>query len=282
MAAFKRRWRAAAVIFAAVLAAGCAASEPQAGGTETSAETLAAPQAPIQIHGAGTETEKKTEPITAQSQETAAPAFKPETQAPWETAALSSEPEPSEAPPQTEAASVLSSANVYVTGHPVLSSALFLDCSLSTMEAVEDPMAQTVSRESIFDGNFMYSQGAGITYVTHTSLNGALYGIILPEDQFLLGCGLRVGMGEEELSALSLPFEKCSREDYPMDSLYLTDPGCPLNTVEFDSAYVFSMGELPQELHPDSPLFSGGRLSVTALVKEGRVVSVFTDIPVAG
>lgn len=267
MAAFKRSSRAAAVIFAAVLASGCAAPEPQTGGTETSAETLAAPQVPIQIHGAGTETEKKTEPITAQFQE---------------TAALSSEPEPSEAQPQTEAASALSPADVYVTGHPVLSSALFLDCSLSTMEAVEDPMAQTVSQESIFDGNFIYSQGAGITYVTHISLNGALYGIILPEDQFLLGCGLRVGMGEEELSALSLPFEKCSREDYPMDSLYLTDPGCPLNTVEFDSAYVFSMGELPQELHPDSPLFSGGRLSVTALVKEGRVVSVFTDIPVAG
>lgn len=268
MAVFKRIPRAAAGILAAVLAAGCAAAEPQAVEIETADAAYTAGREPIRISGAGEETGKETEPRAE------------ETGKNQETAPLIQETETSKAPSQTEAS--FSPADVYVTGHPVLSSALFLDCDLSTMEAVEDPMVQTVSSELISDGNFIYSQGAGITYVTHTSLNGTLYGIILPDSQFLLGCGLRVGMGEEELSALSLPFERCTREDYPMDSLYLTDPGCPLNTVDFDSAYVFSFGELPKELSLDRPLISGGRIGITALVKDKRVVSVFTDILVAG
>lgn len=259
MTALRRNLWAAAGILTAVLAAGCAAQEKLGGGAETAAEAAAGSREPIQIYGT------ETAPESSQG----------------ETLHIQ-EPEAGVSQGTGTIFSGFSSSGLYVTGHPVLSSALFLNCNLSTMENIENSIVRTDSAQSIFHGNFIYCQGAAITYVTHTSLDGALYGIILPEEQFSLGCGLRVGMGEEELSALGLPFEKCSKEDYPMDSLYLTDSGCPLNTVEFDSAYVFAMGELPEELSSDNPLFSGGRLSVTALVKDGRVVNVFTDIPVAG
>jgi hypothetical protein len=41
-------------------------------------------------------------------------------------------------------------------------------------------------------------------------------------------------------------------------------------------------GEIPEDASKENSIITGGRISITALVKDGKVNSVFTDNPVAG
>lgn len=80
----------------------------------------------------------------------------------------------------------------------------------------------------------------------------------------------------------SLPFTACSKEDYPRDSLFLEDPGSPFQAQDYDAIYLYQFGRIPEEAVKENSIITGGRISITALVKDGIVISVFTNIPVAG
>ena len=80
----------------------------------------------------------------------------------------------------------------------------------------------------------------------------------------------------------SLPFTACSKEDYPRDSLFLEDPGSPFQAQDYDAIYLYQFGRIPEEAVKENSIITGGRISITALVKHGIVISVFTNIPVAG
>lgn len=174
------------------------------------------------------------------------------------------------------------SEDVYVIGSPILSDCLFLKVNMSDIKNIEDNLRYH-SGEEFTDGEyFIYEAGDGITYVTHSTMNGDLYAIILTTDQFQLGCGLKVGMKEEEIASLKLPFVLCSKENYPMDSLFLADISCPFNTLDYDTTYLYQFGGIPKEAVKEDSIITGGRISITALVKDGIVINVFTNIPVAG
>ena len=172
--------------------------------------------------------------------------------------------------------------DVYVIGTPILSDCLFLKVNMTDIENIEDNLRHYSGEERTDGSYFIYEAGEGITYVTHSTMNGDLYAVILTTDQFQLGCGLKVGMREEDISSLSLPFVPCSKEDYPMDSRFLNDIGCPLNTLDYDRTYLYQFGGIPEDATRENSIITGGRISITALVKDGMVISVFTNIPVAG
>lgn len=170
---------------------------------------------------------------------------------------------------------------VYVTGNPILSNCLFLKVNIDDIKNIEDDLKQH-SGEELINGHFIYWKGEGIDYVTHSTMDGDLYAIILTTDQYLLGCGLKVGMKEGEIASLKLPFTAYSKADYPRDSFFLEDPGSPFQTQDYDTIYLYQFGRIPEDAVKENSIITGGRISITALVKDGIVVSVFTNIPVAG
>lgn len=171
-----------------------------------------------------------------------------------------------------------SEEDVYVTGNPILSKCLFLKVSV---DDIKDNLKQH-SGEELINGHFIYWKGEGIEYVTHSTLDGDLYAIILTTEQYQLGCGLKVGMKEDEIASLKLPFTICSKEDYPRDSFFLEDPSSPFQAQDYDTIYLYQFGRIPEEAVKENSIITGGRISITALVKDGIVVRVFTNIPVAG
>mgnify|MGYP007127911231 FL=1 len=58
--------------------------------------------------------------------------------------------------------------------------------------------------------------------------------------------------------------------DIPMAVIYATSYGTE------------AAGEIPEDASKENSIITGGRISITALVKDGKVNSVFTDNPVAG
>lgn len=171
--------------------------------------------------------------------------------------------------------------DVYVVGNPILSNCLFLKVNIDDIKNIESDFVGYDGDEHA-NGNFTYWEGNGITYVTHSTMEGDLYAIIIITDQYHLGCGLKVGMKEDEIAALKLPFTACSKEDYPRDSFFLEDSGSPLQAQDYDTIYLYQFGRIPEDAVKENSIITGGRISITALVKDGIVVSVFTNIPVAG
>lgn len=172
--------------------------------------------------------------------------------------------------------------DVYVIGNPILSDCLFLKVNMDDIKNIEDDLRHHSGEEFADGGYFIYEAGQGITYVTNSAMDGDLYAIILTTDQFQLGCGLQIGMKEEDIASLKLPFISCSKEEYPRDSLFLEDMSCPFNTLDYDSIYLYQSGNIPEDAVKENSIIAGGRISITALVRDGVVVSVFTNIPVAG
>lgn len=171
--------------------------------------------------------------------------------------------------------------DAYVIGHPMLSSTLFLNVGIQDIQNIESEMTKHEGEEML-DGHFTYWYGDAITYVTNSAMDEVLYGIILSEDQFELGCGLKVGMNEADIAGLSLPFEEVSKEDYPMDSLFVADMSSPLQVLDYDTVYLYQFGQIPESIQNRVPALKGSRISITALVKDGTVISVFTSLPMAG
>ena len=174
-----------------------------------------------------------------------------------------------------------SEGDVYVIGNPILSDCLFLKVNIDDIKNIEDDLKQN-SGEELINGHFIYWKGEGIDYVTHSTMEGDLYAIILTTDQYQLGCGLKIGMKEDEIASLKLPYTVCSKEDYPRDSLFLEDPSSPFQTQDYDMIYLYQFGGIPEEAVKENSIITGGRISITALVKDGIVISLFTNIPVAG
>lgn len=171
--------------------------------------------------------------------------------------------------------------DVYVIGNPILSDCLFLKVNMDAIKNIEANLSRCDEAEHA-NGHYIYWAGDGITYVSHSTMDGDLYGVILTSDQFQLGCGLKAGMDEDEIVSLKPQFVRCSKSDYPMDSLFLTDASCPLNALDYDTIYLYQFGEIPEDARKVDSIITGGRISITALVKDGKVISVFTNIPVAG
>ena len=58
--------------------------------------------------------------------------------------------------------------------------------------------------------------------------------------------------------------------DIPMAVIYATSYGTE------------AAGEIPEDASKENSIITGGRISITAFVKDGKVNSVFTENPVAG
>lgn len=116
-----------------------------------------------------------------------------------------------------------------------------------------------------------------MSYVTRSTMDGSLCAVILTTDQFQLGCRLKVGMKEEEITSLGLPFVKCSKEEYPTDSAFVRDISSPFNTLDYDAIYLYRSDSIPEDAVNEKSTITKGRIDIAALVKDGDVIRVFVD-----
>lgn len=175
------------------------------------------------------------------------------------------------------AAREFTAGDIYVIGNPILSDCSFLKVNMDDIKNIEENLRHHSGEEQNDGGYYIYEMGEAMSYVTRSTMDGSLCAVILTTDQFQLGCRLKVGMKEEEITSLGLPFVKCSKEEYPTDSAFVRDISSPFNTLDYDAIYLYRSDSIPEDAVNEKSTITKGRIDIAALVKDGEVIRVFVD-----
>lgn len=120
------------------------------------------------------------------------------------------------------------------------------------------------------------------------SSDAHIFSVILKDGAYSLECVLAPGMQKTELATLKLPFETYGKEQmgdagasFALVSNLMRDEMGPIVTGDFDTLYLF-VGSILEEVIEKYDNSMPNCISIGALVKTGKVTTVFTDFPTAG
>lgn len=172
----------------------------------------------------------------------------------------------------------ISSDSILIKNHSLLDSTPFYHVSMEQIEETSKEEFDITFSEERSNGQFTYYTGAGIIYISINDKD--IYSIILTDNTYELNCGIKVGMNEDEVSRLELPFDEYSKDkigvDKKISSFLLSCEMGPVSMLDFDTLYQYN-ATLTSDDQNDS--YGGSCLGLLAFVKDGKVVAVSTDWP---
>ncbi len=172
--------------------------------------------------------------------------------------------------------------DIFIKSHSLLKNTPFYTATIDNVkEKCLEKLDITYSEEKS-DGYLTYYKGDGITYIT--TEDGSLYSIILTNNKYEFGCGLKVGLDESEISNLDISFRIYNKDEIGVDkkvnSYLLSYEIGPLSMFDFDTLYYYSAtlyDENKTESHVDG--FTGRCMGLMAFMKGGKLIAVSTDWP---
>lgn len=172
--------------------------------------------------------------------------------------------------------------DILIKEHPLLENTPFYSTTIEDIEEkYSEKLAVSYSEEKL-DGFLTYYKGDGIVYIT--TEDGGLYSVILTNDNYEFGCGLKIGMSESEINKLNLSFSSYDKDEIGVDkkvsSYLLSYEKGPLSMFDFNSLYYYS-ATLNADVDSDNEMdsFSGRCIGLMVLMKDGKSIAVFTDWP---
>lgn len=172
--------------------------------------------------------------------------------------------------------------DIFIESHSLLKNTLFYTATIdSVKEKCSEKLDITYSEEKL-DGRLTYYKGDGIIYITTD--DGWLYSVILTNDNYEFGCGLKVGMDENEINDLGIPFNIYDKNEIGVDkkisSYLLSYETGPVSMFDFDTLYYYSAALYSEdETENQIDSFAGGCMAFMAFMKDGNLVAVSTDWP---
>ncbi len=172
----------------------------------------------------------------------------------------------------------ISSDSILIKNHSLLDTNPFYTVSMEQIgETSEEEFDITFSEERS-NGRFTYYTGNGIIYI---SINdNDIYSILLIDNTYELNYGIKVGMKEDEIRSLDLPFDEYSKDEIGVDkkisSFLLSCEIGPVAMLGFDTLYQYN-ATLTSDDQNDN--YDGSCIGLLAFVKEGEVIAVSTDWP---
>lgn len=172
--------------------------------------------------------------------------------------------------------------DIFIKSHSLLKNTPFYTETIDNVkEKCLEKLDITYSEEKL-NGYLTYYKGDGITYIT--TEDGSLYSIILTNNKYEFGCGLKVGLDENEISNLDISFRIYNKDEIGVDkklnSYLLSYEIGPLSMFNFDTLYYYSAtlyDENETESHVD--VFTGRCMGIMAFMKDGKLIAVSTDWP---
>ena len=172
--------------------------------------------------------------------------------------------------------------DILVKGHPLIENTPFYSTTIDDIEEKYTEKLEVSYSEEKLDGFLTYYKGDGIVYIT--TEDGGLYSVILTNNNYEFGCGLKTGMSESEISNLNLSFSIYDKDEIGVDkkisSYLLSYKTGPLSMFDFDSLYYYS-APLYTEEDSDNEMdsFAGRCIGLMVFMKDGKSIAVSTDWP---
>jgi len=171
--------------------------------------------------------------------------------------------------------------DIFVKNHPLLENTSFYTTTIDNIkEKCPEKLDITYSEERL-DGYLTYYKGDGIIYIT--TEDGILYSVILTNNKYEFGYGLKVGMDESEISDLDILFNIYNKDEIGVDkkvnSYLLSCEIGPLAMFDFDTLYYYSAALYDENETENQDGFTGRCLGLMAFMKDGKLIAVFTDWP---
>ncbi|MGN0398455.1 MAG: hypothetical protein ACI4EL_10705 [Candidatus Fimimorpha sp.] len=198
----------------------------------------------------------------------------------------------------TEIINSLSVEEILVENHTVLQKYAFQWISWKDVsQQLTEDYIEWVSEEGA-NGRMVYRTVDGVTYILPEYWEGALVdqigGILLTDEKYKLGCGLQVGMDEDNIDELKIPL-RIYVEDETGTGLNNKDAGGIAlyngmnneDIIEFDYAYSYDEGfvlseeeqkEKIDELGLPEECYSETHFILIAFVKDEKVSGIFMGI----
>ena len=163
--------------------------------------------------------------------------------------------------------------DIFIKNHPLLKNTPFYMTTIDKIKEKYPEKLDITNSEERVDGNFIYYKGDGIVYITRE--DGSLYSVILTNNNYEFGCGLKVGMDESDISNLGFSFKVYNSDEIGVDkkvSTYLLSCKIgPLSMFDFDTLYYYS-ATLDNGNEKDG--FTGYCLGLMALMKDGKFIVI--------
>lgn len=191
----------------------------------------------------------------------------------------------------------LSIDEILVQNHPILQEYVFQWLSWEDVSAqLTEDYAEWVSEEGA-NGRMVYRTVDGVTYILPEYWEGAeidqISGILLTDEKYQLGCGLIVGMEEENLGKLDIPLQVYERDE--AEDLKNKEAGTIAlykgmdneDILEFDYAYSYDEGFVLdgqeqkrkiEELGLPEECYSDTHFQLIAFIKDEKVSGIFLGI----
>lgn len=178
----------------------------------------------------------------------------------------------------TTSSDSISSDSILIKNHSLLDTTPFYNVSMEQIEETGKEEFDITFSEERSNGRFTYYTGNGIIYISINDKD--IYSILLTDNTYELNCGIKVGMKEDEISSLELPFDEYSKDEIGVDkkisSFLLNCKIGPVSMLDFDTLYQYN-ATLTSDNQNDN--YDGSCIGLLAFVKDGKVIAVSTDWP---
>lgn len=191
----------------------------------------------------------------------------------------------------------LSVDEILVQDHAILQEYAFQWISWKDVsEHLTEDYTEWVSEEGA-NGRMVYRTVNGVTYILPEYWEGAeidqISGILLTDEKYQLGCGLLVGMAEDDLGELKIPLQIYERDETgglknkDAGEISLYNGMDNENIIEFDYAYFYDEGfvlneeeqkEKIAELGLPEERYSDTHFELIAFIKDEKVSGIFMGI----
>lgn len=197
----------------------------------------------------------------------------------------------------TELIKSLSVDEILVQNHTILQEYAFQWISWKDVsEQLTEDYTEWVSEEGA-NGRMVYRTVNGVTYILPEYWEGAeidqISGILLTDEKYQLGCGLLVGMAEDDLGELKIPLQIYERDETgglknkDAGEISLYNGMDNENIIEFDYAYSYDEGfvldaqdqkEKITELRLPEECSSDTHFDLIVFIKDEKVSGIFMGI----
>lgn len=191
----------------------------------------------------------------------------------------------------------LSVDEILVQDHAILQEYAFQWISWKDVsEHLTEDYTEWVSEEGA-NGRMVYRTVDGVTYILPEYLEGAeidqISGILLTDEKYQLGCGLSIGMNEDDLGELDIPLQIYERDETgglknrDASEISLYNGMDNENIIEFDYAYSYDEGfvldaqdqkEKITDLGLSEECSSDTHFDLIIFIKDEKVSGIFMGI----
>lgn len=167
--------------------------------------------------------------------------------------------------------------DIFIKRHELLSEECFWRVDIKELHTEDLEVSKSEERAN---GPYLFWAGEGIIYVTNTSAGIYPLGVILTNDKYSLGCGLKVGMTVEEMKDLEIPLRQYVEGEVYLGNIMRTTKG-PLAELDYDAIYYY-FGEISPEEVEEYQVDTSTCRGINVLMKDEKIAAICLDFPTAG